>query len=411
MNMVVNNRQHSAPIVISSPDDAFAQPLQPVPLTEHSISEGRLQELLAKYPNLIPIDEIEPALGPLTCLGREVPTGAGPVDLLYVSPGGYLTLVETKLWRNPEARRAVVGQIIDYAKEIAQWSYKNLDDAVHKALLPDALSGKSIVQILNQQGHDLDEAQFINSVSRNLRRGHFLLLIAGDGIREDVESMTEYLQGTPSLHFSLALLELGLFRLKRDHDWPLLVQPRVVARTAEVVRAVVVVRSPSDAEVEITLPDAEAEPTKVRRHSLTEGSFYDELSSHTEEQEVKGVAQLAARLQDLGVKPRWRASSVSFRLPDPADTGKEFTVVVFHVEGKFYLGWLDQIELSGGYDFEIARRYLQAVVRMTGAKIQKSGTGTLGHDISHLIAKQNEFIVAVKELISQIEAQARNLSK
>ena len=42
---------------------------------------------------------------------RELPTPAGPLDILYINPKGFLSLVETKLWRNPEARRSVVAQI------------------------------------------------------------------------------------------------------------------------------------------------------------------------------------------------------------------------------------------------------------------------------------------------------------
>ncbi len=34
-------------------------------------------------------------------------------------------LVEAKLWRNPEARRKVIGQILDYAKELSRWNYED----------------------------------------------------------------------------------------------------------------------------------------------------------------------------------------------------------------------------------------------------------------------------------------------
>jgi len=36
------------------------------------------------------------------CLGTEFPVrGVGRVDALFLSPSGYLTIVETKLWQNP----------------------------------------------------------------------------------------------------------------------------------------------------------------------------------------------------------------------------------------------------------------------------------------------------------------------
>ncbi|MEA2045927.1 MAG: hypothetical protein U9N48_05320 [Euryarchaeota archaeon] len=74
--------------------------------------------------------EIEPAFAPLLSVGREVATDVGSIDNLYLSAQGYLTIVETKLWRNPEARREVVGQIIDYAKEISRWSFEELENRV-----------------------------------------------------------------------------------------------------------------------------------------------------------------------------------------------------------------------------------------------------------------------------------------
>ena len=65
---------------------------------------------------------------------RELSTPAGYVDALYVNALGRLTLAEFKLWRNPQARREVIGQILDYAKEIVSWSYEDLQREVSRAL-------------------------------------------------------------------------------------------------------------------------------------------------------------------------------------------------------------------------------------------------------------------------------------
>src|ERR1700749_185485 len=53
---------------------------------------------------------------------RELNPPAGPSDNFMVTPSGLPVLVECKLWRNPEARREVVTQILDYAKELSRWS-------------------------------------------------------------------------------------------------------------------------------------------------------------------------------------------------------------------------------------------------------------------------------------------------
>ena len=48
---------------------------------------------------------------------RERNTPSGPIDNFMVTPTGLPVFDECKLWRNPEGRREVVGQILDYAKE------------------------------------------------------------------------------------------------------------------------------------------------------------------------------------------------------------------------------------------------------------------------------------------------------
>ena len=73
-------------------------------------------------------------------------------------------------------------------------------------------------------------------MTRHLKRGEFLLLIVGDGIREDVEDIVGFVQRHSGLHFNLALVEAALYR---DGASRIIVQPRVLART-EIVRRDVV---------------------------------------------------------------------------------------------------------------------------------------------------------------------------
>jgi hypothetical protein len=142
-------RQHTTPFVI---DGQAARRLVRLPLDQPPFPEAKLQELLFAYPELLPIDELEPAFSPMICLGREIPTPAGPIDLLYASPDGYLTLAETKLWSSVEARRTVVAQVLDYAKELSRWNFEQLDQAVRKGLRPDKVAGGGILDIIRAAG-------------------------------------------------------------------------------------------------------------------------------------------------------------------------------------------------------------------------------------------------------------------
>jgi hypothetical protein len=83
------------------------------PESSSYINEAHLQEILAASPHWVPgVPE-----GSLSV--RELHTSAGPVDVAIVSPQGALTVVECKLEANPEKRRMVIGQVIDYASAIS----------------------------------------------------------------------------------------------------------------------------------------------------------------------------------------------------------------------------------------------------------------------------------------------------
>jgi len=101
---------------------------------EPHYDEKWLQKLLYTHPEALPISEIDQSYLNLVPICREMNTPAGPIDVLYATPEGKLIILEAKLWRNPEARRKVIGQILDYAKELGSWSYEDLQREVSRAL-------------------------------------------------------------------------------------------------------------------------------------------------------------------------------------------------------------------------------------------------------------------------------------
>jgi hypothetical protein len=403
------DRQHLAPVILDDPESGGTRVLSPISGTEAPVDERTLQGLIAAHPELIPVDEMEPAFGPLVCLGQEVPTPAGPADVLYTSPQGYLTLVETKLWRNPQARREVVGQIVDYAKELANWSFDDLDSAVRQAIQPEGLAGNGILELLEAQDQLGDESQVIDTVTRNLQRGRLLLLIVGDGIRERVEAISSYLQDTPGLHFSLALLELALYQMEPGQEWPVLVQPRLVARTVEVVRAVVNVKAPPELEVEVELPETEEKSAKKGRRTLTESLFFEELGEEKGQTVADQVADLIDDLIDLGLHLEPRKSSVSMRVPDPSESGQEFTALVIRTSGRSNVVSASNIHKKGGYAPQVALQYLQGFSDITGATIGETQDSTEQVDVEVVLRKKDEFLALVCQFKSAIEAEAAGL--
>jgi hypothetical protein len=112
--------------------NAQGQPLRRIGPQNAAYNEFWLQELIRRHPEILPTGEFETVFSPLVPIGREVLTISGPIDNLFISRHGYPVLVETRLWRNPEARRELLAQAIDYASAIANWRFSNLDEVIRK---------------------------------------------------------------------------------------------------------------------------------------------------------------------------------------------------------------------------------------------------------------------------------------
>ena len=273
--MTTTSSRYGRTIYLPPQEGARAVPLRrrrlAVEPTGAAYNEDWLQQLLFRSPEVLPIGEIDLAFAPAIPLCRELPTAAGPIDLAYVSETGRLTLVECKLWRNPQARREVVAQVLDYAKEINRWSYDDLNDAVVRARSGEN-NGNGIVDLVQAQNETLDEAAFVDDVTRNLADGRFLLLVVGDGIREGVERIAEHLRRFAGIQFTFGLVELAMFELPEEGSPAgLIVEPRVLARTVEIERAIV-----RRADIGVAVEEAALSPSsdKRARRRISEHEFY-----------------------------------------------------------------------------------------------------------------------------------------
>ncbi len=100
---------------------------------------------------------------------------------------------------------------MDYAKEFASCQYEDLSQAIQETT---GSSSNLLFDTVAKEVGELDEATFVDSVSRNLARGRFLILIVGDGIREGVENISNFLQKHAGLDFTFGLVELGLYKMQ-----------------------------------------------------------------------------------------------------------------------------------------------------------------------------------------------------
>lgn len=225
---------YANPIVLNPQNPAIV--LERIPLTASggAFSEKWLQEALFANPQCLPTKEIDPQIGTLIPICMEIETGAGPADILYVTETGHLVLVETKLWRNPEARRVVVAQILDYAKQLTSWSFSDL---ARETAVATKQGSDYLLNCVRKANPNVDEADFIDGVTNSLKSGDFLLLIVGDGIRTGTESLVNFIEQYGNLRFGFGLIEVAAFKLPNNE---VLLQPRILAKTEILERTVLV---------------------------------------------------------------------------------------------------------------------------------------------------------------------------
>ena len=330
------NRQQGTPYFISE-TNSFQ--LERIPLNEKHFQENWLQKIIHKNPQILPIDDIESGFAPLISLGREISTSVGYIDNLYISPNGYLTIVETKLWKNPEAKREVVGQIIDYAKELTNWNFTKLNDGVKNSSQLYNNNSKGIIELINdfEKIEENEEYKIIDNIERNLKRGRFLLLIVGDGIRESVEEMVDFLSNTPQIQFTLGLVELQFYK-NPNLEGELIAIPNLITRTREITRAIVKIENSTTGSVTIETDfiEEKVKPITVRT-TITEDDFFEQLQQNTDYESAEFAKHILATVKEKGYFVEWRQGAFVAKILDPNGSGSKITLFVTDRKGLFYL--------------------------------------------------------------------------
>lgn len=290
---------------------AEAHSLSPVHLkprgSAEAYDEAWLQGLLHRHPDVLPIAQIESEFGILFPACRELVLtfGAGrsgALDNVFLTPQGRLVLVEAKLWRNPEARRSVVAQAMEYAAAVFRLSYEEFQTAVLKARLGEAIKASSLYELVKEHPDALDEQEFVDALSRNLSRGRAIIAVVGDGIREDIAPLAELLQTHAGHRFTFALIELAVF--ETPQSGVRLVVPSVLAQTALIERGVVQIEDgPGGRQIVVREPAATAATApRDRSFGIGEDEFYDQLDQR--EPGASGlVKRLLAKADNLNIRP------------------------------------------------------------------------------------------------------------
>ena len=275
-------------------------------LEEGFASEEELQQFLKEHSDLMPLEEIELNAAPLLCIGWEVGLASGAEDILYIDETGLLTVVETKLRKNPEARREVVGQILEYAAQMATWTSADVERQAERFFAgPEAPKVQANFSLEKAMGTFLQShgtgagfsyEDFLQRVQTNIERGHFRLVIAIDEPPEPLLRTVEFVNRF-SERFEIFLVQLKRFRdLTGDQN---IFVPALYGN------------------VTTTRPPRE-------RERWNESRFIEHLNSQQDPETVKYTLEIYGRFNQLSDEAYWGAGTTlgSFNLVVTTDQGR-----------------------------------------------------------------------------------------
>jgi hypothetical protein len=352
-------RRDGTPLMVVS---GQASTLIRMDLAGSDYDEAWLQRLLFHNPNLLPTEQIEPGFGDLVAICQELPLAFGPnrsgaLDNVFVTAEGGLFFVEAKLWRNPEARRAVVAQAIEYAAAIFRMNYLEFEAAVLHARqnLPNQVN--SLFDLVKAENKDIGEADFIDAVTRNLRRGRAIIAVVGDGIREDLELLAELLQTHAGDRFTFALVEMGLFE-SADKSLRVVV-PSVLAKTALIERGVVQILDTQvgGQQIVINSPSSVSPLTqKSRSISMGEDEFFERLDRR-DPGSAAVLKSFLSKAESLGVTADWQRA---LNLKHPFPEGNPLNLGTIDKDGFVETSpasWWDRTKLGRSYNEALAKQF------------------------------------------------------
>ena len=165
-------------------------------------SEDEFQALIAEHPELLDGEQIRPGDARRWILiarekGIADSTGANPrwaLDHLIIDQDAMPTLVELKRGSNPEIRRAIVGQLLEYAAHSSEtWTANELREAFERQLEAQGRDPRDELAALLEVDGEPDVDGFWQDVSTNLAAKRLRLLFVADDIPEPLAQVVAFL--------------------------------------------------------------------------------------------------------------------------------------------------------------------------------------------------------------------------
>ena len=148
----------------------------------------------------------------LFVLGREVPLGGGYADLLAVEASGRPVIAEVKLARSPEAKRAIVAQVLSYAAFLQGYDVESLAKGPLFRSLADRDQESILGMAMTQDQEDeIDSETFETALQEYLANGMFRLVLIMDDSSVELERVIAYLDAVTKQSLTIDLITFRIY--------------------------------------------------------------------------------------------------------------------------------------------------------------------------------------------------------
>ena len=307
-------------------------PNQDTPVLTESPAENeeQLQELVKQNPDVIPIEEFGFA-GPMMVVGRETYLRSGAIDLVGVTRGGELLVIEFKTGPQNADFRHALAQLLDYGSDLWRMTYEDFENTVVRRYFAsdrcaeDSLKGKSSLQeAAHKWWPDLsteEVASFSDRLRGHLIDGEFEYVLVAQRFTESAQRTIEYLNTATKVSRFYAV-ELVRFTADKLSAF----ETRTILKPHIEVRA--------------------------DKGLTNETRFLDSI----EDSGYKSVLQnLLGEFQSLGLRFEWGSLGTSIRLP-VSEAGELLSIAWLFPPGQ--TGWMGLTDLALGYDPVSARKVI-----------------------------------------------------
>ena len=263
------------------------------PLEEEPFStEDELQALIAEHPELLDGEQIRPGdprrwilIAREKSIAETSDSGARwAIDHAIIDQDAVPTLAEVKRGSNPEVRRAIVGQLLEYAAHASRtWTADELRRTFEESVTAKGQDPIEVLGRLLRTEGEPDADTFWENVATNLSARRIRLLFVADEIPDPLQRVAEFLnEQMPDIE--VLAIEIKQFRGGQTQT----LVPRVLGRTAK----------------------ASAYGPAKRGRSLNRETF---LGEFTGDQVRNAAARLLETARESGATLEWGPSGVSLR--------------------------------------------------------------------------------------------------